>query len=144
MFDEQRERSFYKGALVAPMVGSALLAILPSPISGVMAMSIWYAGLPYAMWAVLMFLWMRKQSLPRIRRAIVLAPVSCLLVCGVFYGAIAFARASSGNRTSSAVRSAGFFAPWILGVGYFWVLVILGALRVLKSADARTRPVANG
>jgi glucan phosphoethanolaminetransferase (alkaline phosphatase superfamily) len=139
MADEQRERAFYAGALVAPIVGHALLATLPSPLAGIMAMSLVYVGLPYAVWALLMFVWMRKQPIHRIRTAVLLAPVSFFIVCALIYAAFSFATAEPGNRLSSAMASAGFFAPWILGFGYLWVILILITWRVVRTKDAETR-----
>lgn len=137
MVDERRERAFYTGALIAPMVGHAVLAMLPSPVFGVMAMSLVYVGLPYAVWGLLMFLWLRKQPIHRMRVAVFLAPISFFIVCAVIYAVLSFAIADSGNKLATAIASAELFAPWILGLGYLWVAVILLAWRVVRGKGAK-------
>lgn len=135
MADDRRERAFYVGALAAPIVGHAVLAILPSPVFGVMAMSLNYMGLPYAVWGLLMFLGLRQQPIRTIRMAVLLAPLSFFIVCAVVYAVLSFAVADSGNRFATAIASAELFAPWILGLGYLWVVVILLAWRVVRAKD---------
>lgn len=136
MADDRRERAFYIGALAAPVVGHAVLAMLPSPVFGVMATTLNYLGLPYAVWGVLMFLWLRRQPIHRLRRAVILAPISLFLVCVAIYAVLSFAAADSGNRLATAMASAELFAPWILGLGYLWVAVILLGWRVVRAKDA--------
>lgn len=141
MADVRRERAFYTGALVAPMVGHAVLAMLPSPVYGVMAMSLMYVGLPYAVWASLMFLGLRMQPIHRIRMAVLLAPVSFFIVCVLMYTALSVATDVSGIRFSTAIATAGFFAPWVLGLGYLWVALILLMWRVVQWTAGRKRSV---
>ena len=136
MADDRRERAFYVGALAAPIVGHAVLAILPSPALGVMAMSLNYMGLPYAVWGLLIFLWLRQQPIHRMRRAVLLAPISFFIICVVVYAVLSFAVADSGSRSATAIASAELFAPWVLGLGYLWVVVILLAWRVVHAKDA--------
>jgi hypothetical protein len=135
--DDRRERAFYVGALAAPIVGHGVLAILPSPVFGVMAMSLNYMGLPYAVWGLLIFLWLRKQPIHRMRLAVLLAPISFFIVCVVTYAVLSFAVADSGNGFATARASAELFAPWVLGLGYLWVVVILLAWRVVRAKDAK-------
>jgi hypothetical protein len=134
--EDRRERAFYAGALAAPMVGHGVLAILPSPVYGLMAMSLNYVGLPYAVWALLMFLGLRKQPIHRMRMAVLLAPISFFIVCALIYAVLSFAVADSGNRFATAIASAELFAPWILGLGYLWVIIILFTWRVVRAKHA--------
>lgn len=137
MADDRRERAFYIGALAAPIVGHAVLAMIPSPVFGVMAASLVYVALPYAVWGLLMFLWLRKQPIQRLRLAVLLAPTSFFIVSVAVYAILSFAVADSGNRLATAMASAQLFAPWILGLGYLWVAVILLAWRVVRAKDAK-------
>ena len=136
MADDRRERAFYVGALAAPIVGHAVLAMIPSPVFAVMAASLVYVALPYAVWGLLMFLWLRKQPIHRLRIAVLLAPISFFIVSVVVYAVLSVAVADAGNRLATAVASAELFAPWILGLGYLWVAVILLAWRVVRAKHA--------
>lgn len=102
-----------------------------------MATSLVYVGLPYAVWGLLMFLWLRKQPIHRLRMAVLLAPISFFVVCVVVYAVLSFAVADSGNKLATATASAELFAPWVLGLGYLWVAVILLAWRVVRVKDAK-------
>ena len=137
MADDRRERSFYVGALAAPIVGHAVLAMIPSPVFGVMATSLVYVGLPYAVWGLLMVLWLRRQPIQRLRLAVLLAPISFFIVSVVVYAVLSVAVADAGNRLATAVASAELFAPWILGLGYLWVAVALLAWRVVRGKDGK-------
>ena len=139
MADDRRERAFYAGALAAPIVGHGVLAMLPSPLLGVMAASLMYVALPYAVWGLLMFLWLRHQPIHRIRTAVVLAPVSFFIACVLIYAVLSFATQDPGTRLSTATASAKFFAPWVFGFGYLWVMLMLMVWRVVRARSAKPR-----
>lgn len=124
MVTEQRERAFYRYALLVPAAGHAALSVVSAPMAAVAMAFFLNAGIPYALWALLMLLWMRKRPLRRIRLAVATAPLGFLLVFGVTFGSVLFVMGDPGSRLDSALETVRGLVPWVLGFGYFWVLVV--------------------
>lgn len=122
------ERGYFRASLLVPPLAHLLLAASRTSWDGVMAASLYFGGLPYLLWAAVMFRLLGRWSPAGIRRLVWLAPVTYLLVFTVVlpvWGAIG---GPSGERAEMfGLALAGtvvVFAPFVLAFGYLWVGVV--------------------
>ena len=128
--ETNRVRSYYRGALVAPLVVHVCLAIVPSPIQGVMLGALVYGVVPYALWAVLVDYFVRRHSTTRVRWVMIVSPLGVLGILNILLvGDALFARGVGGGQVILQVvrDTTRIIGPWILAFGYFWVgLIAIG------------------
>jgi hypothetical protein len=137
------EISYYKGALLAPIAVPFIVAPFLGKMGGILAMSWLSGGIPYLLWCLAMLYWGRNQPIRRIRIAGVLAPMTFFLVFALAYACLVAVTQNRGERIDFFQHSIGFFAVWILLIGYGWVLLILGGWQLvsrLRSAASPSRP----
>lgn len=135
------EKSYYRWALALPLLVHGIVALVPGPFQGIGAASVYFGGIPYLVWAGIMAWATGGMDLPRLRRAVLLAPLGFLLIFGIFYYLALLPMLlpdsgqehaeSLGSRLVSATREGlGVFSIYILVIGYVWVLLIRLGWRV--------------
>lgn len=70
-------KNFYRGALVLPLMLPALLLLVGSgAVPAILLLSLWFAGAPYLIFALLTFVWIsRTQSRERLCSIMWMAPL---------------------------------------------------------------------
>lgn len=142
------EKSYYRWALALPLLVHGIVALVPGPFQGIGAASVYFGGIPYLVWAGIMAWATWDMSLPRLRRAVLLAPLGFLLIFAICYYLVLLPlllpdsgheqAEALGSRLASATREGlGAFTIYILGIGYAWVLLIRLGWRLW----AKLRPV---
>ena len=141
-----KESRFYKFSLVLPLV----VPLLPVPFLFVDAARlpewvVWMAvymifsgiigGIPYLVLVGLLFWWARGKSDTQFKRALVLLPIFMVAVVAVLFGLGLLGEAWLKPESALSVSDAGMLlglVPFILGFGYFYVVVVFGMARLLK------------
>jgi hypothetical protein len=142
-----KESRFYRFSLVLPLV----VPVLPVPLLFVDAARlpewlVWVAvytmfsgiigGVPYLVLVALLFWWARGKSDTNFRRALILLPIFMLPVVAVLIGLAllgeAWLRPENALTASDALVMLLGLVPFIVGFGYFYVLLVFGTARVLK------------
>ena len=148
---EMRERRFYELSLLLPVLCSAagypflfLGTSLPRWLRqalGLAALSGIVAAIPYMVLAVLLLLWARRKTENQFLYALLVSPILMLPIFSFYLLAIALIldRQSLGWQTFDDLL---FYVPWILGIGYGYVLLalicrfIFRRLGVISSSNA--------
>jgi len=144
---EMKESRFYRFSLVLPLAVPALIApLLFVDAARLPEWLVWAAlytmysgiigGVPYLALVGLLFWWARGKSDTQFRGALILLPIFMLPVFAVLLGlgllGEAWLRPESALPVSDAVVMLLWLVPFILGFGYFYVLLVLGTARLLK------------
>ena len=143
---EMREPRFYRFSLMLPLTVPALSALLlfaDFSLPEWLAWAVLYVtysgiigGVPYLALVGLLFWWARRKSDTQFRRALVLLPIFMLPVFVIFlvlaFLGAAWLRPESALSASDVLRALLGLVPFILGFGYFYVLLVFGTARVLK------------
>lgn len=119
------EAEYYRLALLAPPAGLGLIGLAGGTWGGFMIMALFVAGIPYLLWASGMALWMRGRRLGAIRIAVWTAPFSFLVVFELVLLVFVLLTEVPGERLLAVLDGLVFFAPWVLGLGYAFVLLVL-------------------
>ena len=146
-----RERKFYELSLLLPLVcsaacfpflfvGTSLPRWLSAPL-GLTALSGIVGAIPYLALAVLLLLWGRGRTEKQFLFGLMLSPILMLPMFSLYLLGIALIldRQSLGRQTLDDLL---FYVPWILGIGYGYVLLalifrfILRRLGVVSSSNA--------
>lgn len=121
------ERGYFRASLLLPLPAHLLLAASRTSWDGVMAASLYFGALPYLLWAVVMFRLLGQGSPARVRRLVWLAPLTYLVVFAIVVPVIGLVTASPEERAEAIpLGLAGMlvFTPFILVIGYAWVVVV--------------------
>jgi hypothetical protein len=141
-----KESGFYRLSLLLPLAVPAatapllfvdfhlpewlVWAVLYTTYSGLIS------GVPYLASVGLLFCWARRKSDTEFRKALILLPIFMVPVLAVLLGlgflAEAWLRPESALPVSDALLTLLGLVPFILGFGYFYVLLVFGTARVLK------------
>ena len=141
-----KESRFYRFSLLLPLAIPAVIAPLLFVESHLPEWLEWAAlyttysgligGLPYLALVGLLFWWARGKTDTQFRRALILLPVFMLPVVAVLLGlgllGEAWLRPESALPVSDALVMLLGLVPFILGFGYFYVLLVFGTARALK------------
>ena len=141
-----KESRFYRFSLLLPLVVPALIAPLmfvdaaqlPEWLVSV-AVYILFSGIiggvPYLALVGLLFWWARGKRDAQFRRALILLPIFMLpvftMLLGLGFLGEAWFRPENGLPVSDALVMLLGLVPFILGFGYFYVLLVLGTARLL-------------
>lgn len=138
-------RTYYRWALLLPLLvpalASALQSLLPgfaSVVAYLLFMSVLIGGVPYLLFAAGFLLWMRGASDARVRRGILLAPLTytvVMLVCLTLFLLI------TGTFANSA-DSLGTFVWFALVFGYGYVALAELGRALLRPGTAPAEPSA--
>jgi|GEM_PF-1837366 len=146
LFAIMRETRFFKFSLLLPLAVPAITAPLlfvdfhlPEWL-GWVALYTTYSGLiggiPYLVSVGLLFWWARGKSDTQFKRALTLLPVLMLPVFAVLlsFGLLveAWLRKENALPVSDALVMLLFFVPFLLGFGYFYVLLVFATARILR------------
>jgi len=141
-----KESRFYRFSLLLPLAVPAVIApllfvgfhlpewlqwaVLYTTYSGLIG------GIPYLALVGLLFWWARSKSDTQFKRALILLPIFMVPVLDVLLGlgllGEAWLRPESALPVSDALVMLLGLVPFILGFGYFYVLLVFGMARVLK------------
>ena len=146
-----RERRFYELSLLLPLlcsavgypflfVGNSLPPWLRQAL-GLAALSGIVGAIPYMALVVVLLLWARGKTEKQFLFALLVSPILMVPLFSLYLLAIAFTldRQSLGWQTFDDLL---FYFPWILGVGYSYVLLalicrfIFRRLGVISSSNA--------
>jgi len=142
-----KEFRFYRLSLVLPLAVPALIApLLFVDAAWVPEWLVWaalytmYSGIigvvPYLVLVGLLFWWARGKSETQFRRALILLPIFMLPVFAVLSGLALFCEARLWPENALPVSDALVMllglVPFILGFGYFYVLLVFGMAKLLK------------
>jgi hypothetical protein len=132
----------YKLSLALPLVVPALLAPLslvdnqlPKWLRMMLGFTVYsglIGGLPYLVVIALLLFWARGKGEAQIRRGLVLSPLLMLPVCLVFIVVIGLVRSGRDLTASEFYDAVALFAPFILGFGYTYVVLVLGVVWLLR------------
>ena len=145
-----KESRFYKYSLLLPVAVPALVWLLVTSLSSFnLQLPTWLivpvvyttfsgliGGVPYLMLIGLLFLWARGKSDTQFKRAVALLPVLMLTVVIVL-----IVVALSAEAWFQPENAVGFWdallmllglVPFILGFGYFYMLVVFSAAAILR------------
>ena len=141
-----KESRFYRFSLVLPLAVPALIAPLLFVGAHLPEWLVWAAlytmysgiigGVPYLALVGLLFWWARGKSDTQFRGALILLPIfmlpvfAVLLVLGLL--GEAWLRPESAISVSDVPVMLLSVVPFILGFGYFYVLLVFGTVLVLK------------
>lgn len=143
---EMKESRFHRFSLVLPLAVPAVIAPLlfvDFHLPEWLAWAVLYitysgiiGGVPYLALVGLLFWWARGKSDIQFRGALLLLPIFMLPVFVVFivlaFLGEAWLRPESALSVSDVLRMLLTLVPFILGFGYFYVLLVYGTARVLK------------
>lgn len=141
-----KESRFFRFSLVLPLAVPALIAPVLFVGAQLPEWLVWVAlyaiysgiigGLPYLALVGLLFWWARRKSDTQFKRALILLPIFMVPVLAVLLGlgllGEAWLRPESALPVSDALLMLLGLVPFILGFGYFYVLLVFGVARVLK------------
>ena len=141
-----KESTFYRFSLLLPLAIPAVVAPLLFVEFHLPKWVLWAAlfttfsgligGLPYLALVGLLFWWARGKTDTQFRRALILLPIFMLPVVAVLLGlgllGEAWLRPESALPASDAFVMWLGLVPYILGYGYFYVLLVFGTVRVLN------------
>jgi len=143
---EMKESKFYRLSLVLPLVVPAIVAPLlfvDFPFPEWLVWAVLYTtysgaigGFPYLALVGLLFWWARGRSDTQFRRTLSLLPIFMLPVFAVFLVLAllgeAWLRPESALPPGEILRMLLTMVPFILGFGYFYVLLVFGMAFLLK------------
>ena len=141
-----KESRFYKISLLLPLALPAVVAPLLFVESHLPKWVLWAAlittlsgvigGLPYIALVGLLFWWARWKTDNQFRRALILLPIFMLPVVAMLLGLAllveTWLRPESALPVSEAIAVWLGLVPYILGYGYFYVLLVFGTAKVLN------------
>ena len=141
-----KESRFYRFSLVLPLAVPALIAPLLFVDAQLPEWLVWAAlytmysgiigGVPYLALVGLLFWWARRKSETQFKRALILLPIFMVPVLAVLLGlgllGEAWLRPENALPMSDALVMLLGLVPFILGFGYFYVLLVFGTARLLK------------
>ncbi len=150
LFAGMKESKFYRFSLLLPLAVPALIAPLLFVSFQLPEWMVWVAlyttfsgligGVPYLVLVGLLFWWARGKSDNQFRRALMLLPIFMLPVFAVLLGfallAEAWLRPENALALSDALVMLLGLVPFILGFGYFYVLLVFWTARVLRRRGA--------
>lgn len=140
------DSKFYRFSLLLPLAVPAVFAPLLLVDFHLPRWLVWAAlyttfsgiigGLPYLALVGPLFLWPRRKSDRQFKLALILLPILMLPVVAVLFGlgllGEALLKPESALPVADALVMLLGLVPFILGFGYFYVLLVLGAARILK------------
>ena len=148
---EIKESKALKSSLALPILVPALLAHLIALDLGfpqrllVLVLFIVYSGLiggiPYVVLVALILGWVRGKSDTQFKRALVLSPILMLPVfflCLALFNLITLGFLSDAFKVKDVREQMLFYLWFILGFGYSYVLLVFGAVFVLKRLSVVT------
>ena len=140
-----KESKFYKFSLVLPLAVPALMTpllfvtvqlpkwlvilVVYTTFSGIIG------GIPYLILVGLLFWWARGKSDPQFKRALIFLPIFMVPLVVLLFGLCllveAWLKPENALPVSGALLILGILVPFILGFGYFYLLLVFGTARVL-------------
>lgn len=148
------ERRIYKFSLLLPIVVPLICLALMTVASDIVpeswtnyllvtVISLIFGGIPYAVVAILLLIWMWDEEPRRIRIALFLSPIMMLAVffpLAFIYTFVSGEYSLSTLTYNNVVYPVVFFTGFILAYGYFYVFVTLIAARLLRKKPIETLP----
>ncbi|HKZ79308.1 MAG TPA: hypothetical protein VJ124_13595 [Pyrinomonadaceae bacterium] len=145
-----KESRFYRLSLVLPLAVPVLIAPLlvldfqlPEWLGWVVLVTVYsgiIGGLPYLVLVGLLFWWGRRKSDTQFRRALIFSPIFMLAVFAMLLvlatSCEGWLRPEDALPASEVLRMLLSCVPFILGFGYFYVLVVFEAAFVLRRRGA--------
>ena len=145
-----KESRFYRFSLLLPLTVPAVTAPLLFVDLNLPQWLLWAAlyttysgligGLAYLVLVGLLFWWARGKNDTQFRRALILLPIFMLPVFAVLLGFAllgeAWLRPENALPVSNALVMLIFLVPFILGFGYYYVLLVFWTARVLRRRGA--------
>jgi hypothetical protein len=104
-------------------VGAILLFTVYSGIIG---------AIPYLALVALLLWWAWGKSEQQVRRGLILSPIMMLPIFWLCLGVACLVPRETGPKGPEFLEGVLFYTPFILGFGYGYVLLTLGAVFVLK------------
>lgn len=148
------EKRIYKFSLLLPVVVPILCLVLmtvasdfiPESLTSLLFVTVFslvFGGLPYAVVAILLFIWMWDEEPRRIRIALLLSPIVMIAVFFLLAFVYTFVSGEYSFSTltyNNVVYPVMFYSGFILAYGYFYVFVTLIAARLLRKKPIETLP----
>jgi hypothetical protein len=144
-----KESRVYRFSLLLPLVVPALIAPLlfagfrlPEWLGAIVlftAYSGFIGGVPYLVLVALLFWWARGKSEAQFKYALVFSPLLMLPLFLVFMLAVSLLTVGTESGVSELVSGLLFYVPFILGFGYFYVLLVFGTVFILKRTGVLAR-----
>jgi hypothetical protein len=142
MGSDMREVWFYRFALFAPGALHLLLGVVSDRLLGIVLFTLFYGGLPYAVFLLGALYWSRHKSAEQLRRWLLLAPVWYAATFAVIFIIVA---AISGDVVKGdfipIAKGIALMTGGALAYGYLWVLLTLGAWKLVgRTAGSMANP----
>ena len=131
-------RSYFQLSLLFPIAIPLLtMAVWPrgfaqshsglTGIFGLADLALLIAGIPYLLFAVALFLWIRRRSLHTIQVAAVIAPIIFCVPVWLFILCL-----GEVHSIGAAIFAFIFYSFWTLAIGYAYVLLTYGIYFLLR------------